>query len=195
MSQLVDALKVLPGVGSKTAQRMALHLLERNRDGGLRLASSLQSAMEQIGHCQQCRTFTENELCRLCNDMTRDASLLCVVETPADVLALEHATSYRGVYFVLMGHISPLDGVGPEDVGLDLLETRLRGGQVNEVILAMNPSVDGEITAHYINDIAQKYGVQATRIAQGVPIGGELEYVDQGTLAHALNGRTAYTDL
>lgn len=194
LTQLVDALKVLPGVGSKTAQRMALHLLERNREGGLRLAQSLEAAMQRIGHCQRCRTFTENELCRLCSNPTRDHSLLCVVETPGDVLALEQATNYQGVYFVLMGQISPLDGIGPEEVGLDVLEQRLLEGEVKEVILAMNPSVDGEITAHYIHELARKHGVVATRIAQGVPIGGELEYVDQSTLAHALHGRTQYNN-
>lgn len=192
LSQLVDALKALPGVGPKTAQRMALHLLERNREGGLRLASSMQAAMEKIGHCKQCRTFTENELCRICSNSMRDRRQLCVVETPGDVLAVEQATRYDGVYFVLMGQISPLDGIGPEDVGLDLLDARLAEGEVTEVILAMNPSVDGEITAHYINELAAKHKVETTRIAQGVPIGGELGYVDQSTLAHALQGRTKY---
>ena len=187
--QLIDALRCLPGVGPKSAQRMAFHLLERDRDGAVKLSQVLQQAVEQIGHCQQCRTLSENEICGLCADPSRDHSLVCIVETPADVLALEQATDFRGNYFVLMGHLSPLDGIGPAELGLELLEQRLQQGGINEIILATNPTVEGETTAHYISQMAQEYGIQATRLAHGIPLGGELEYIDSGTLAHAFSGR------
>lgn len=186
---LVEALRVLPGVGPKSAQRMAYHLLERNREGALQLAASLQEAVEKVGHCSSCRTLSETELCPICNSERRDASLLCVVESPSDVEAIEHTSVYKGRYFVLMGHLSPLDGIGPEDIGLDLLAQRLDSGDITEVILATNPTVEGEATAHYISDMVHSRGIRVTRIAHGVPLGGELEYVDGGTLSHAFTGR------
>lgn len=189
---LITALKCLPGVGPKSAQRMALHLLERDRPSALRLADALREAVEKIGHCRMCRTLTEREVCRLCSNESRDRSLLCIVETPADVLALEQATGFRGLYFVLLGRISPLDGIGPEELGLDQLEARFESGEIKEVILATNPTVEGEVTAHYISELAGRYGIRTTRIAHGVPLGGELEYVDSGTLSHAFEGRRDY---
>ena len=189
LSQLMAALRCLPGVGPKSAQRMALHLLERDREGAGRLVETLHLALERIGHCRLCRTLSESELCVLCANPRRDRSLLCVVETPADVLALEQATGFQGLYFVLMGHLSPLDGIGPAELGLDELDVRLDAGAVSEVILATNPTVEGEATAAYIAALAQERGIRATRIAHGVPLGGELEYVDGGTLAHAFAGR------
>ncbi len=188
-AQLMDALRCLPGVGPKSAQRMAFHLLERDRDGGRHLASVLARAMDNIGRCRRCRTLTETELCRLCASPKRDPASLCVVETPADVIAIEQATDYRGLYFVLGGRLSPLDGIGPREIGLDMLDLRLDEGEVKEVILATNPTVEGEATAHYINDMLSERGVRATRIAHGVPLGGELEFVDGGTLSHAFTGR------
>ncbi len=189
LSQLMAALRCLPGVGPKSAQRMALHLLERDREGAGRLVDALRLALERIGHCRLCRNLSESELCALCASPRRDRSLLCVVETPADVLALEQATGFQGLYFVLMGHLSPLDGIGPAELGLDELDVRLDAGAVSEVILATNPTVEGEATAAYIAALAQERGIRATRIAHGVPLGGELEYVDGGTLAHAFAGR------
>lgn len=189
IGRLIEALRCLPGVGPKSAQRMAFYLLERDREGATRLASTLVEAVERIGHCRTCRTLSENELCRICEDARRDRSQLCIVETPADVQAIEAATDYRGVYFVLMGHLSPLDGIGPEDIGLDLLETRLAGEGIQEIILATNPTVEGEATAHYIAEMAATHAVRASRIAHGVPLGGELEYVDGTTLSHAFTGR------
>lgn len=189
IGRLVDALRILPGVGPKSAQRMAYHLLERDREGALKLAASLQEAVEKVGHCKRCRTLSENELCPICSSERRDASQLCVVESPSDVEAIEHASIYQGRYFVLMGHLSPLDGIGPEDIGLDLLAQRLDSGEIAEVILATNPTVEGEATAHYISEMVHSRGIRVTRIAHGVPLGGELEYVDGGTLSHAFNGR------
>ena len=189
LARLIEALRVLPGVGPKSAQRAAFHLLERDRDGARALAAALEAAAEGVGHCKQCRMLADTELCRICNDASRDASSLCVVETPADVLAVEQATGYRGRYFVLTGHLSPLDGIGPAQLGFDLLEKRLASDEVKEVILATNPTVEGEATAQFIADLAREHGVRATRIAHGVPIGGELEYVDGGTLSHAFTGR------
>lgn len=189
LDRLIEALRCLPGVGAKTAQRMALHLLERERTAGARLASTLQEALERIGHCRLCRNLTEHELCRLCADRARDPTLLCVVETPADVLAVENSTAFRGRYFVLMGHLSPLDGIGPAELGLDALAARLDAGEVGELILATNPTVEGEATAYYIAELARERGVRITRIAHGVPVGGELEYIDGGTLSHAFAAR------
>lgn len=191
IDQLVQGLRCLPGVGPKSAQRMAFHLLERNREGGLRLAEVLQQALEQVGHCAACHTLSELELCEICSDPRRDQQTLCVVESPADVLALEQAGGYRGVYFVLMGHLSPIDGIGPSDIGIDHLLQRVRDQQMKEVILATNPTVEGEATAYYIAEQVRAQGVAVSRIAHGVPLGGELEYVDSGTLAHALSGRRA----
>ena len=189
IGRLIESLRCLPGVGPKSAQRMAFHLLEYNRDGGRQLAEALSMAMEQVGNCSECRTLSEETICSLCSNDQRDRSLLCVVETPADVQALEQSTGYRGVYFVLMGHLSPLDGIGPDALGLDLLETRLASGEVKELILATNPTVEGEATAHFVSEMARAQGVRTTRIAHGVPMGGELEYIDGGTLSHAFAGR------
>ena len=191
IDQLVDALRCLPGVGPKSAQRMAFHLLERSRDGGFRLAAALERALSDVGHCRDCHTLSELELCGICSDTRRDAQLLCVVESPADVVAFEQAGGYRGRYFVLMGHLSPIDGIGPEQIGVDRLLERVREQGVREVILATNPTVEGEATAYYITEQVKALGVLVSRIAHGVPLGGELEYVDSGTLAHALSGRRA----
>ena len=186
--QLIDALRILPGVGQKTAQRMALQLLERDRSGGLRLAQALTRAMDGVGYCRQCRTLSEEELCPQCRDPRRDDTLLCVVEGPLDVFAVEQ-TGYRGRYFVLKGHLSPLDGLGPEAIGIPELKKRIGDGTFSEVILATNPTVEGEATAHYIAQLLAPQGLRLTRIAHGVPLGGELELVDGGTLAHAMEGR------
>lgn len=192
LGQLIEALRALPGVGPKSAQRAAFHLLERDRDGALALAGALTAAAAGIGHCSRCRMLTEEETCRICASPERNATLLCVVETPADVVAIEQATGFRGRYFVLMGHLSPLDGIGPAQLGFDLLEARLKAGEVREIILATNPTVEGEATAHFIADVAKRHAVRATRIAHGVPIGGELEFVDGGTLSHAFTGRQEF---
>jgi recombination protein RecR len=189
LARLIEALRVLPGVGPKSAQRMAFHLLERNRDGALALANALQEATSRIVHCKRCRMLTEGELCEICSGSRRDPASLCVVESPADVVAVEQSGGYRGRYFVLMGHLSPLDGVGPEQLGIAQLEKLLDEGEVREVILATNPTVEGEATAHFIGELVLRRGIRASRIAHGVPVGGELEYVDGGTLAHALAGR------
>ena len=189
IGRLIESLRCLPGVGPKSAQRMAFHLLEHNRDGGRQLAESLNLAMDKVGNCRECRTLSEEDVCTLCANDQRDRSQLCVVETPADVQALEQSTGFRGLYFVLMGHLSPLDGIGPEALGLDLLETRLATGEVKELILATNPTVEGEATAHFISEMARAHDVRPTRIAHGVPMGGELEYIDGGTLSHAFAGR------
>ena len=189
IERLIESLRCLPGVGPKSAQRMAFHLLEYDRDGGYQLAEALSQAMEQVGHCSECRTLTETAICGLCVNDQRDRSQLCIVETPADVQALEQSTGYKGLYFVLMGHLSPLDGIGPEALGLDLLGERLGMGHVTELILATNPTVEGEATAHFINEMARAHGIRTTRIAHGVPMGGELEYIDSSTLSHAFAGR------
>ncbi|HAV88789.1 MULTISPECIES: recombination mediator RecR [Stutzerimonas] len=186
--QLIDALRILPGVGQKTAQRMALQLLERDRSGGRRLAEVLASAMDNVGHCRLCRTLSEDDLCPQCADPRRDDALLCVVQSPVDVFAVEQ-TGYRGRYFVLKGHLSPLDGLGPEAIGIPELLARVADGAFSEVILATNPTVEGEATAHYIAQLLTPRGLVVSRIAHGVPLGGELDLVDGGTLAHALAGR------
>ena len=189
LNELIDALRCLPGVGAKTAQRMAFHVLERDRAGARQLAEKLAAAAERIGNCTRCRTFSEETICVLCANPARDASLLCVVETPADQLAIEQATGFRGRYFVLLGRLSPLDGFGPGELGLDQLAARLAAGEVRELIVATNPTVEGEATAHMLSQIARQAGVRATRLAHGVPLGGELEYIDRGTLAHAFGSR------
>jgi recombination protein RecR len=189
LRELIEALRCLPGVGPRSAQRIAFHLLERDREGGRHLAKCLAESMDAIGRCSQCRTFSETDTCELCRGSGRDRSLLCVLETPADILAVENSTSYSGLYFVLMGHLSPLDGIGPAELGLDALEQRFGEGEVAEVILATNPTVEGEATAQYISERARAHDLRVTRIAHGVPLGGELEYVDGGTLAHAFAGR------
>lgn len=190
LEQLIEALRVLPGVGQKSAQRMAYHLLERNREGGRRLATALSEAVERIGHCKRCRDFTEGEVCAICASASRDAHLLCAVETPADRLAIEQATDYRGLYFVLHGRLSPLDGIGPRELGLDRLADRLAQGEVQEMIIATNPTVEGEATAHYLAQLARQHAVRPSRPAHGLPLGGELEYVDRGTLSHAFGSRS-----
>jgi len=187
--RLIDALRCMPGIGRKSAQRIAFHLLERNRGGATTLAAALAEAMEGIGHCKKCRMFSEHELCNICSAAGRDDALLCAVESPADVMAVEDATGFRGRYFVLMGHLSPLDGIGPEELGLSLLEDRLKSGDVKELIIATNPTVEGDATAHFLSELAGRHQVAASRIAHGVPLGGELEYVDGGTLSHAFAGR------
>ncbi|WP_192036405.1 recombination mediator RecR [Halomonas sp. YLGW01] len=193
VDRLLESLRVLPGVGPKTAQRMALHLLEREREGGERLAAVLAEALAEVGYCRRCRTLTEEEVCGLCRSTRREERLLCVVESPADLLAIEEAGGYRGQYFVLHGHLSPLDGIGPEDIGLDQLETRLAEDGVDEVILATNPTVEGEATAHYIATQLTGREIRLSRLAYGVPMGGELEYVDGGTLSRAFNGRLPFS--
>jgi recombination protein RecR len=192
LQELIEALRVLPGVGPKSAQRMAFHLLQRDRPGARRLAETLVKAVEQVGECSECRVLSEQATCLTCASPKRDRGLLCVVESPADVFALEQATDYNGLYFVLRGHLSPLDGIGPLELGLDRLEARLASGEVREVILATNPTVEGEATAQYVGEMARGHGVKATRIAHGVPLGGELEYVDRGTLSRAFSGRLSY---
>ncbi|WP_426416941.1 recombination mediator RecR [Aestuariirhabdus sp. LZHN29] len=189
INELIDSLRCLPGVGPKSAQRMALHLLERDRKGASRLSAVLQDAVEGVGRCIQCRTLCETQSCSICSNTARQRQQLCVVETPSDVLAIEQAGGYRGLYFVLMGHLSPIDGIGPAEIGLDQLTQRLDDESIDEVILATNPTVEGEATAHYIATQVQRRGIQVSRIAHGVPLGGELEFVDGGTLAHAFRGR------
>jgi recombination protein RecR len=189
LNQLIDALRCLPGVGPKSAQRMAFHLLDHDREGGRRLAQALGEAMERVNRCKRCRTLSERELCALCASPNRDPSLLCVVENPSEIVAIEQATGYRGLYFVLGGRLSPLDGMGPAQLGLDLLEARLKEGGLAEVILAVSATVEGIATSHYIAELAARHQVRVTRIAHGVPLGGELEHVDGGTLAHAFAGR------
>jgi recombination protein RecR len=191
LMRMIDTLCCMPGVGRKSAQRIAFHLLERDRAGAQQLSTALADAVDGIGHCKRCRMFTENELCNICSTAGRDSSLLCVVESPADVMAVEDATGYRGLYFVLMGHLSPLDGIGPEELGIESLEARIGDGSVSEMIIATNSTVEGDATAHFLANLAIKYKVQASRIAHGVPLGGELEYVDGGTLSHAFFGRRA----
>jgi len=189
LGQLIQHLCCLPGVGPKTAQRMAFYLLQRDRKGAKNLAETLLDAISKIGHCQQCRTLTEDPLCEICADSARDASVVCIVESPADVWIVDQATQFPGQYFVLHGRLSPLDGIGPDELGLDQLETRLASGAIKELILATNSTVEGEATAFFIGELARKHQVQASRIAHGVPMGGELEFIDSSTLSHAFNGR------
>lgn len=189
LGQLIQDLCCLPGVGPKSAQRMAFYLLQRDRKGAQIIANSLLKALAEIGHCASCRTLTEHQLCELCADPARDQALLCVVESPADVWILEQAGFFKGIYFVLHGRLSPLEGVGPEDLGLPALEQRLQSGAIKEIILATNLTVEGEATAFYISALAKKHQVKASRIAQGVPIGSELEFIDSGTLSEAFNSR------
>lgn len=191
LDRLIESLRCLPGVGQKTAQRMAYHLLERDRAGGRALSASLAAAMDGIGHCVRCRNFSEREVCGICASATREPDTLCVVETPADLQAVEQATGFRGQYFVLQGRLSPLDGIGPQELGLDRLEARLAEGEVREMIVATNPTVEGDATAHYLAQLARRHGVRPSRLAHGVPIGGELEFIDRGTLAHAFGSRQA----
>lgn len=189
LEELIQSLRCLPGVGPKSAQRMAFYLLERNRSGASRLSETIVQALDHIGHCAECRAFTEETVCRLCRNTARDSRLLCVVGSPADMMAIEQAGSYQGLYFVLAGHLSPIDGIGPQEIGIDALMLLLERRQVEEIILANNPTVEGEATAYYIANLLQDRDVVLSRIAHGVPVGGELEYVDGGTLSHAFNGR------
>ena len=191
INELIDALRCLPGVGPKSAQRMALHLLERDRAAASQLANSLHKAVDGVHRCQACRTLTEEKLCNICANPKRDQSLLCVVETPADVIAIEQAGNYSGRYFVLLGHLSPIDGIGPVEIGIEQLVQRLSADGVQELILATNTTVEGEATAHYIAEESKRMGVNVSRIAHGVPMGGELEYIDGSTLAHAFISRRA----
>lgn len=197
IDELMSSLRCLPGVGPKSAQRMALHLLERDREGAERLSQSLHKAVEGVGRCQRCRTLTEQTLCGICNNSRRDNSIICVVETPADVLAIEQSGTYQGKYFVFLGHLSPIDGIGPEDIGIDQLVNLLRldaatEHPIKEIILATNPTVEGEATAYYISERAKNLNVIVSRIAHGVPLGGELEFIDGGTLAHAFSSRRSF---
>ena len=189
ITRLIEALRCLPGIGPKSAQRMAFHLLERNREGARELAQVIEEAVDAVGRCESCRTLSEDPLCPVCASPGRDPRLLCVVETPADMAAVDASTAYRGMFFVLMGHLSPLDGIGPAELGLDQFERRIDGGGIAEVILATASTVEGEATAHYLSEMVRERGIRATRIAQGVPMGGELEFVDGGTLARAIAAR------
>ncbi|WP_159567087.1 recombination mediator RecR [Budvicia diplopodorum] len=190
LESLMESLRCLPGVGPKSAQRMAFQLLQRDRSGGMRLAQALTRAMSEVGHCRDCRTFTEEEVCTICaNQRRQNSGLICIVESPADIHAIEQTGQFAGRYFVLMGHLSPLDGIGPNDIGLDRLEERLASETINEVILATNPTIEGDATANFIAEMCAMYGVMASRIAHGVPVGGELEMVDGTTLSHSLAGR------
>lgn len=189
LGQLTQTLCCLPGVGPKTAQRMSFHLLQRDRNGAKILAETLIEALEKIGHCQVCRTLTEQRICQVCADKVRDSGLVCIVESPADVWIIDQATVFNGHYFVLHGRLSPLDGIGPDELGLDVLEQRMAAGTIKELILATNSTVEGEATAYFIGELARKHQVLASRIAHGVPMGGELEFIDSSTLAHAFNGR------
>ena len=189
LSELIQALQYLPGVGAKSAQRMAFHLLGEDRHGAQRLARTLEAAAASIRHCESCRMLTEETVCRFCSSPQRDATKVCVLESPADLLAIESSGAYRGRYFVLMGHLSPIDGIGPSELGLELLERRLGEGEITEVVVATSVTIEGDATAHMIAALAKKHGVAATRIAYGVPVGGELEFIDSGTLSRALNGR------
>lgn len=192
IAQLIEGLRFLPGVGPKSAQRMALHILERNREAGLNLANQLQQAIENVQHCRHCRTLTETPICQLCNHPNRQSHQLCIVESPADIYAIEQTACFQGLYFVLHGHLSPIDGIGPADIGIEQLQARCQQGLIDEIILATNPTAEGEATAHYIAEIAKSFNIQTSRIAHGVPVGSELEYVNGSTLAQALTGRKAY---
>lgn len=189
LDELIQALRCLPGVGPKAAQRMSLHLLQHDQGGGMRLADALRKALTHVKHCQRCNTFTEGDLCSVCASPRRDQALLCVVETPADLLMVEQTQAYSGLYFVLMGRLSPLDGVGPRDIHVERLLKRATDGIVREVVLATNFTVEGEATAHHLGELLTARGLSVSRLARGVPVGGELEYVDSGTLAQALRDR------
>lgn len=189
LDALKEALRRLPGVGPKSAQRMAFHLLSRDREGARRLAQALTLAVDRIIHCERCNNLGEEALCGICSSPRRDRSLLCVVETPSDLASLEQSGAYQGLYFVLMGRLSPLDGIGPEDIGIPRLDKLFAESGIKEVVLATNPTAEGEATAHYIGELVRARGIKATRIAYGVPVGGELEYTDRSTLARAMAGR------
>ncbi|PIE45047.1 MAG: recombination protein RecR [Gammaproteobacteria bacterium] len=190
VEQLINALSSLPTIGHKTAQRLAIHILQNNRSAGVNIATAITEAVGSVGNCQDCRNLSEDPICRICSNPGRTNATICIVEGPMDVLAIEQSTHFKGKYFVLMGHLSPLDGMGPSEIGLDKLEARLQNDDVNELILATNITVEGDATAYYIGELAKKYGVETSRIAFGVPMGGELEYIDSQTLGHAFNSRT-----
>jgi recombination protein RecR len=192
LKDLIQSLCCLPGVGPKSAQRMAFHLLQRNRAGGRQLSDILSQAMNNIGYCRDCRTLTEVDVCDVCANQLRDNDVLCIVESAADVWVIDQATSFKGKYFVLHGRLSPLDGIGPDQLGIDKLEQRLSAGAIKEIILATNSTIEGQATAHFIGEIAAKFNIRATRIAHGIPMGGELEFIDSGTLSHAFNGRREF---
>ena len=192
LDKLIDALCCLPGVGQKSAQRMALYLIDKNREGARRIAETLSQSLDEVKHCDLCRNFSDQSQCSLCNNPKRRTDILCVVETPADVMAIESSGSFQGRYFVLFGKLSPLDGVGPDELGIDLLQQRFKDESIEEVILATNPTVEGEITAQFIADLAKNHGIKTSQIAHGVPMGGELEYIDSGTLMRAFSGRQNY---
>ena len=192
LTALVNALKCLPGVGQKSAQRMALYLIERDQDGAARIANATLTALEKVRHCKQCRNFSDTDLCEICSSQKRNATSLCIVETPADVLAIEASAAFQGLYFVLLGRLSPLDGIGPDQLGLDILEQQLNRAVVEEIILATSATVEGDITAQFVADIARKFNIKTSRLARGIPLGGELEFVDSGTLSRALSGRQQY---
>ena len=189
LGQLIQNFCCLPGIGPKSAQRIAFYMLQRDRDGAKLLAETLLKALDQIGHCEQCRTLTDQTLCETCTDNSRNAKILCIVESPADAWIIDQATTFKGTYFILHGRLSPLDGIGPNELGLNLLEQRLASGSIEELILATNSTVEGEATAYFISEIAKKHHVQASRLAHGVPMGGELEFIDSSTLSHAFKGR------
>lgn len=192
VDQLIEALRCLPSVGPKSAQRMAYHLLERDRSGAENLSAVLDRAVKEVGHCEQCRSLSETTICSLCNNSNRDRTLICIVESPADVQVIEQSADYKGLFFVLMGNLSPLDGIGPEDIGLGLLAQRLDQGEISEVVLATNFTVEGEATAHYISEMVKQRNIKASRIAHGVPVGGELEYVNSSTLSRAFSARQSF---
>ncbi len=192
VSRLIEAFTCLPSVGNKTAQRLAIHLLQNDRLGGSTIAQALTDAIASVGNCQSCRNLSETTLCQICSDSRRDDTQICIVEGPMDVIAIEQSTAFRGKYFVLMGHLSPLDGIGPDEIGLDILESRLQSADVEELILATNITVEGDATAYYISELARKYDIKTSRIAYGVPMGGELEYIDSTTLGHAFSQRTKF---
>jgi recombination protein RecR len=187
--ELVNALTCLPGVGQKSAQRMALHLIERDQEGAGILANALLGALEKVRHCKRCRNFSDTDLCQICSNQNRNTTILCVVETPADVFAIESSGAFQGTYYVLLGRLSPLDGIGPDQLGLDLLEGYLGEGGVEEIILATSATVEGDITSQFVADVARKFNIRTSRLARGIPLGGELEFVDSGTLSRALSGR------
>jgi len=187
--ELVNALTCLPGVGQKSAQRMALHLIERDQEGAGILANALLGALDKVRHCKRCRNFSDTDLCQICSSQKRNTTVLCVVETPADVLAIESSGAFQGTYYVLLGRLSPLDGIGPDQLGLDLLEGYLDEGEVEEIILATSATIEGDITSQFVADVARKFNIRTSRLARGIPLGGELEFVDSGTLSRALSGR------
>ena len=187
--ELVNALTCLPGVGQKSAQRMALHLIERDQESAGILANALLGALEKVRHCKRCRNFSDTDLCQICSNQNRNTTILCVVETPADVFAIESSGAFQGTYYVLLGRLSPLDGIGPDQLGLDLLEGYLGEGKVEEIILATSATVEGDITSQFVADVARKFNIRTSRLARGIPLGGELEFVDSGTLSRALLGR------